>query len=78
VLDPGPSGILVTSALHMPRALISFEGHGVELIPASTDVEIVPGPLHVLYFLPGAEALAGTTRAVHELIGLAYCHLLGC
>lgn len=34
--------LLVTSALHMPRALLSFRNHDIEVIPASTDVEVIP------------------------------------
>ncbi len=68
--------LLVTSALHMPRALRTFEGalsgSGVTVLPASTDVEALPDTLHGLGpWLPDAESLALSTRALKEYLGLA-------
>jgi uncharacterized SAM-binding protein YcdF (DUF218 family) len=70
--------LLVTSALHMPRALRSFQSVGVEIVPASTDIEVVPRPAHWIRWMPSASALAGSSRAFHELLGLARCRALGC
>jgi len=70
--------ILVTSALHMPRALATFRIQGVEVIPAPTDVEVVPRPFHVMRWVPSASALDSSSRAIHELLGLARCRLAGC
>ena len=61
--------LLVTSALHMPRALASFRAAGVEAMPAPTDFEVMPQPAHPLRWLPDAEALAGSTRALKEYLG---------
>ncbi|KAA6185148.1 YdcF family protein [Thiohalocapsa marina] len=62
--------LLVTSALHMPRALASFRATGVEVIPAPTDFEVMPEPAHPLRWLPDAAALADSTRALKEYLGL--------
>ena len=61
--------LLVTSALHMPRALASFRAAGVEAIPAPTDFEAMPQPAQALRWLPDAGALAGSTRALKEYLG---------
>lgn len=61
--------LLVTSALHMPRARRCFENVGLEVIPAPTDFEVIPVPLEVLRFLPDAQALEGSSRAFKELLG---------
>lgn len=68
--------LLVTSALHMPRALATFRGvlsdAGVTLLPASTDVEGLPDTLHPLgRWLPDANALALSSRALKEYVALA-------
>jgi len=70
--------LLVTSALHMPRALALFRRQGVEAISAPTDFIAPPTilggpgwPDWVLSVLPSAEALAQTTSALKELLGSA-------
>lgn len=62
--------LLVTSALHMARALETFRAVGIEAIPAPTDFEVMPEPAHLLAWLPDAEALAAGTRALKEYLGL--------
>lgn len=72
--------LLVTSAMHMPRALRTFQaalgGSGVTVLPASTDVEALPDTLHPLgRWLPDADSLALSTRALKEYLGLGYLSL---
>ena len=62
--------LLVTSALHMPRALATFRGAGIDAIAAPTDFEVWPEPNHALRWLPDAQALADSTRALKEYLGL--------
>lgn len=62
--------LLVTSALHMPRALATFRAAGVDALPAPTDFEVLPEPFHPLRWLPDAQALADSTRALKESLGL--------
>ena len=64
------SALLVTSALHMPRARAAFEHAGIQVYPAPTDFEVIPMPLELHRFLPDASALLGSSRAFKELIGL--------
>ena len=68
--------LLVTSAMHMPRALKTFRSAlqetGVGVLPASTDVEGLPATLPPLSrWIPDADALALSSRAIKEYEGLA-------
>ena len=63
--------LLVTSALHMPRALALFKAQGLEVTPAPTDFEAGQEPPHgLLAWLPDAGALNGSALAMKELVGL--------
>ena len=55
--------LLVTSALHMPRASALFRRQGINVVEAATDFEAVPpeGPWLVRW-LPDARALDASTR----------------
>jgi uncharacterized SAM-binding protein YcdF (DUF218 family) len=67
------SGLLVTSGAHMPRALAAFRRAGVNVIPAATDIHAwSPNSFKVFELLPDARALARTTIAIKEWIGLLY------
>ncbi|MDG4597928.1 MAG: YdcF family protein [Candidatus Contendobacter sp.] len=62
--------LLVTSALHMPRALALFQATELEVIPAPTDFETrFPSNAHPLRWLPDAQALADGSRAFKEYLG---------
>jgi len=61
--------LLVTSALHMRRALATFRSAGVTAIPVATDYQVVMTTRTLLDFAPSAEALNGSTAAVHEYVG---------
>lgn len=60
--------VLVTSALHMRRAVSLFEAEGFEVIPAATDHE-ARQRFTALDALPDAEALNGSARALKEWVG---------
>lgn len=63
--------LLVTSALHMPRALAIFRAAGIAVDPASGDVEIVAGRQYEWSeYLPVPAAAFRTARVIHELVGL--------
>jgi uncharacterized SAM-binding protein YcdF (DUF218 family) len=65
--------LLVTSALHMPRSVAIFRSFGIDVIPSPTDIEVVDrGDRTVLDWLPNADSLAGTTRAIKEYLGFVY------
>ncbi len=68
---PPASVILVTSALHMRRAMESFRAVGIDAVPVATDHEVVDdGPLTPLDLLPSAHALEASSRALKEYLGL--------
>lgn len=60
---------LVTSALHMPRALGTFRAAGIEAVPAPADFEVMPETAHPLRWMPDAEALQDSSRALKEYLG---------
>lgn len=61
--------ILVTSALHMPRARDAFERAGLKITPAPTDFEVIDVPFDLLRIVPDADALQGSARAMKEIVG---------
>lgn len=79
--------ILVTSALHMPRALALFEKQGLEVIPAPVDFTITeqnwdnafkPGlDEFLIYLLPNASSLGLTTNVIKEYLGMLIYGLRG-
>lgn len=70
------SGLLITSANHMPRALAAFRRNNLDVVPASTD--LYSGSMSsVLDIIPSAEALALCTMAMREWIGLIGYRLIG-
>jgi uncharacterized SAM-binding protein YcdF (DUF218 family) len=63
--------LLVTSAMHMRRAEATFKEAGISVIPASTDFEVETRPVRTwLDYLPDAEALEGSSKALKEYLGL--------
>lgn len=75
---PFDSALLVTSATHMPRALAVFAKAGIPVSAATTDVRSVDnGDRTILNWLPQADALAATTIAIKEWIGLLVYRQLG-
>jgi len=73
--------LLVTSALHMPRARMAFAGAGFDVLPAPTDHWATQGRGQggpwMLGLLPDAENLAQSTRAIREYLGILYYRLRG-
>nr|WP_240451260.1 YdcF family protein [Wenzhouxiangella sp. XN201] len=61
--------LLVTSALHMRRSVATFRAAGLETVPVAADFEVMPEPGHALRWLPDAEALHNSTRALKEYLG---------
>lgn len=79
--------ILVTSAIHMPRAKALFEEQGITVIPAPVDFTVTEQGWDSLFkpsigevfihLLPNASALGLTTNALKEYIGFAVYSLRG-
>jgi uncharacterized SAM-binding protein YcdF (DUF218 family) len=70
--------LLVTSEMHMPRAMATFAANGIEATAAPADVEAVP-PVDesLLDILPDSRALDMSSRALREYAGLAAYRLRG-
>jgi len=63
--------LLVTSALHMPRALAIFRAVGIDAIPASSDNLTEPTLSHTwLDLVPNTIAWRRSRRVLHEYMGL--------
>ena len=60
---------LVSSALHLPRALVAFRAAGFQPCAQPGESAYV-GPGGIGYFMPQASSTAKTERAMHELVGL--------
>jgi uncharacterized SAM-binding protein YcdF (DUF218 family) len=62
--------ILVTDAWHMPRAVSAFERAGLQVVAAPTRFHLRdPGKPFPLRWLPDADALLMSARALHEYVG---------
>lgn len=61
---------LVTSALHMPRAMMAFKQFGIQACAAPSYSSYLP-PGHSLgYYLPQSSSLVKSEEALHEFVGL--------
>ena len=73
--------LLVTSAMHMPRAVRLFEAQGFEVIPAPVDYAVTDERWQALWrpdwrsllvdLLPNASSMNLTTNALKEFLGMA-------
>ncbi|NER26282.1 MAG: YdcF family protein [Symploca sp. SIO1C4] len=78
--------LLVTSAMHMPRAIRIFQRQGIEAIPAPTDFLVTSQEMEelnsspqatALSLLPDAEQLEQTTKSLKEYLGMFVYYLRG-
>lgn len=70
--------LLVTSALHMPRAMASFQKLGLHPIPASSPPQIVvPDEPDFSFWLPDLRALQASRSIVKEYLGILVYWLRG-
>jgi uncharacterized SAM-binding protein YcdF (DUF218 family) len=61
--------LLVTSAYHMRRAEAVFKAQGFDVIPSPTDYQRLVAPPLIPRWLPTADDLDRSTRAIHEYVG---------
>lgn len=66
--------LLVTHAVHMPRAVAIFEQTGLEVVPAPTRFHQAEGHW-LLALLPRADALVDAYMALHEALGRLWYRL---
>ncbi len=73
---PGERWVLITSALHMPRAVACFRGVGWDVLPYPVDYR-TPGAIRLAPHFRFLAALDGISEAAHEWAGLVVYRLLG-
>jgi len=66
--------LLVTDAMHMPRARHAFEGAGMEVVEAPT-MFFSDNPQWFTGLLPSAEGMRRSWYAAYELLGIAWYRL---
>ncbi len=71
---PTASLVLVTTAVHMPRALLLFHQVGLDPIPAPT--EHLSKPFKSWLTFPSGATLAHSEYSVHERVGLLWAKLV--
>lgn len=65
--------ILVTSALHMPRATFWFQEAGIQVLPAPTDHLVKPEKDKSIFnFKPSIRKIDMMDKLIHEWVGLLY------
>src|SRR5690606_24544326 len=70
--------LLVTSALHMPRAMAVFENLGIAAIPAPSPPQItVPDDQNFDFWLPDARTFEAARSIIKEYAGLLVYWLRG-
>jgi uncharacterized SAM-binding protein YcdF (DUF218 family) len=72
----GGKVIVVTSAYHMPRSILSFRKAGMQPVAAPTMYLFKYFEPGLADFLPNTGALDKTTIALHEYVGLLYYSLI--
>jgi uncharacterized SAM-binding protein YcdF (DUF218 family) len=70
-----PKIILVTSAFHMPRAKVTFETEGFEVLPYPVDFRAPVRRMTLMEWLPSPDALEKTDLVIREALGRAYFRL---
>jgi uncharacterized SAM-binding protein YcdF (DUF218 family) len=69
--------LLVTSAFHMPRAVLQFRARGLTVLPFPTDQRVLgPSEVSLASFIPDARALQNSEQAIREYYGLAAYRLI--
>jgi len=67
--------VLVTSATHMPRAMMLFKSLGMNPIPAPTDFH--KGKVDSYFVIPKIQYLYDSDAAIHEYIGILWTKIRG-
>jgi uncharacterized SAM-binding protein YcdF (DUF218 family) len=70
------SPCLVSSAYHLPRAVMSFAAFGVAVVPVPTGYMAYRESYSWHHFLPSAHSLAVSNTALHEYLGILYYMLV--
>lgn len=83
LLQPPAHIVLVTSALHMYRAVLAFKLHNLDVMPYPcgylTSLKLWAWPEHLTLneIIPRIQNLDRSSKALHEIVGLVVYRLLG-
>ena len=70
--------ILATSAIHMPRAAAAFRKAGFDVVAAPADFQTGwEEPSAIFRWVPASSSISGSSRAMHEWLGLWVYHFRG-
>jgi len=67
--------VLITTALHMPRAVWCFQQQGIDVIAAPNAYHSTQRSYDLLDWMPSVGALRVSSQALHEYLGLLYYRL---
>ena len=71
--------IVVTSAMHMPRAAAAYREAGFDVVAAPADFQSEwEAPSAIFRWMPQADAFFNSSKAIHEWLGLWVYQLRGC
>jgi uncharacterized SAM-binding protein YcdF (DUF218 family) len=62
---------LVTSAYHMPRAMLAFSRAGIACVPAPTDYRVSTAHMNLTDALPSFSSLGTSFTSLREYVGIA-------
>ncbi|MGJ8454101.1 YdcF family protein [Pseudothermotoga sp. U03pept] len=68
--------LLVTSAIHMKRAIYSFKSVGVQVIPCPSNYLYDHAEFKWIDFVPNRDALDANLAAIHEIFGIIWYKLI--
>lgn len=78
----GKPFVLVTSAIHLPRAMISFNGQGLKPVPAPADFLFgyyqkfsIPLDRPFSYYIPNVNSFMDSNSALYECLGISYYYI---
>lgn len=69
--------VLVTDAIHLPRAIGCFRRQGLEVVPCGCQYRATPLADDRYHVVPGLPALLTCQRIAHEWVGIAWYRLRG-
>jgi uncharacterized SAM-binding protein YcdF (DUF218 family) len=76
-LLPGPRFVLITTPIHLRRAIALFEARGFHPVPAPSSAATPPEPQTALSRLPNLSALQQSEFALYEYLAVANARVRG-
>ncbi len=73
-----PPYLLITSAIHMPRAMATFKKAGLDVKPYPAAFQVTPSKvLDVNNIIPTAQALRNWSTLIREVVGIVLYKIIG-